>query len=246
MLELLDPLQHGPVIRDLLQTEGLAAKPHIAPACHLADDHAHFVSDQSRVHVLVAPLSTGKSMVVCQLAIRWARQGHRVLVIPGEMTPLQMTARMDGILGKFNPRILRDRTRIEEFPALRARAQAAFKDLLGEVLFPEKRLVTVKDLWSEARRAGATAIAVDGLYLLPNDSAHAKWEKVTNNSNAIKDGTMESAIDQQPYLQGYLSVAFLVKYVRLGVIPANNVNTGPGFVTKANIGLVEKYAGEYR
>ncbi len=65
-------------------------------------------------------------------------------------------------------------------------------------------------------------------------------------SNAIKDGTMESAIDQQPYLQGYLAVAFLVKYVRLGVIPANNVNTGPGFVTKANIGLVEKYAGEYR
>jgi simple sugar transport system substrate-binding protein len=65
-------------------------------------------------------------------------------------------------------------------------------------------------------------------------------------SNAIKDGTMESAIDQQPYLQGYLPVAFLVKYVEFGVIPANNVNTGPGFVTKANIGLVEKYAGEYR
>ena len=65
-------------------------------------------------------------------------------------------------------------------------------------------------------------------------------------SKAIKDGIMESAIDQQPYLQGYLGVAFLVKYVRLGVIPANNVNTGPGFVTKANIALVEKYAGEYR
>lgn len=65
-------------------------------------------------------------------------------------------------------------------------------------------------------------------------------------SKAIKDGVVESAIDQQPYLQGYLGVAFLVKYVRLGIIPANNVNTGPGFVTKSNIALVEKYAGEYR
>jgi simple sugar transport system substrate-binding protein len=29
-------------------------------------------------------------------------------------------------------------------------------------------------------------------------------------------------------------------------MPANNINTGPGFVTKANIELVEKLAGEYR
>jgi simple sugar transport system substrate-binding protein len=65
-------------------------------------------------------------------------------------------------------------------------------------------------------------------------------------SKAIKDGIVESAIDQQPYLQGYLAAAFLVKYVRLGIIPANNVNTGPGFVTKSNIALVEKFAGEYR
>jgi len=65
-------------------------------------------------------------------------------------------------------------------------------------------------------------------------------------SKAIKDGVVESAIDQQPYLQGYLPVAFLVKYAKFGIMPANNVNTGPGFVTKANIALVEKFAGEYR
>ncbi len=65
-------------------------------------------------------------------------------------------------------------------------------------------------------------------------------------SKAIKDGTMDAAIDQQPYLQGYLPIVFLTQYVRYGVMPANNVNTGPGFVTKANISLVEKLAGEYR
>ncbi len=65
-------------------------------------------------------------------------------------------------------------------------------------------------------------------------------------SGAIKDGTMEAAIDQQPYLQGYLPIVFLTQYVRYGVMPANNVNTGPGFITKANIEMVEKLAGEYR
>src|SRR5690606_31859169 len=65
-------------------------------------------------------------------------------------------------------------------------------------------------------------------------------------SQGIKDGIVESAIDQQPYLQGYLPVVLLAQYSRYGVIPANNVNTGPGFVTKDNIDLVEKLAGEYR
>jgi simple sugar transport system substrate-binding protein len=65
-------------------------------------------------------------------------------------------------------------------------------------------------------------------------------------SQAIKEGLMEAAIDQQPYLQGYLPVVLLAQYARYGVMPANNINTGPGFVTKANIELVEKLAGEYR
>lgn len=62
----------------------------------------------------------------------------------------------------------------------------------------------------------------------------------------IKDGTVTFAIDQQPYLQGYLPVVLLANYVRYGVIPSNNINSGPGFITKDNIALVEKLAGEYR
>ncbi|MBU2980181.1 sugar ABC transporter substrate-binding protein [Lentibacter algarum] len=66
-------------------------------------------------------------------------------------------------------------------------------------------------------------------------------------NEAIKDGTIDSAIDQQPYLQGYLPIVFLTQYVRYGVMPVNNeISTGPSFVTKENIGLVEKLAGEYR
>ena len=65
-------------------------------------------------------------------------------------------------------------------------------------------------------------------------------------SAAIKDGTIEFAIDQQPYLQGYLPVVLLTNHARYGVIPPNSINSGPGFITKDNIALVEKLAGEYR
>lgn len=63
---------------------------------------------------------------------------------------------------------------------------------------------------------------------------------------AIKDGHIDFAIDQQPYLQGYLPVTFLDLYNRYGIIPANNVNSGPGFITAENIDLVEELAGEVR
>ena len=49
---------------------------------------------------------------------------------------------------------------------------------------------------------------------------------------AIRDGKMLFAIDQQQYLQGYLPVVLLNLYHKYGVMPAGTVMTGPGFVTK--------------
>jgi simple sugar transport system substrate-binding protein len=43
-----------------------------------------------------------------------------------------------------------------------------------------------------------------------------------------------------------MPVVLLALYDRIGVMPGNNINSGPGFVTKDSIGLVEKLAGEYR
>ena len=63
---------------------------------------------------------------------------------------------------------------------------------------------------------------------------------------AIKDSTIKLAIDQQPFLQGYLSLITLSNYNRYGVVPANSVLSGPGFVTKDNVDLVVKLAGKYR
>jgi simple sugar transport system substrate-binding protein len=49
---------------------------------------------------------------------------------------------------------------------------------------------------------------------------------------AVRDGKMLFAIDQQQYLQGYLPIAFLSLYKKYGLMPAGTVMTGPGFVTK--------------
>ena len=65
-------------------------------------------------------------------------------------------------------------------------------------------------------------------------------------AKAIKSDVIAFAIDQQPYLQGYLPVVILTNLARYGVLPSGNINSGPGFVVKSNIALVEKYAGVYR
>ena len=51
--------------------------------------------------------------------------------------------------------------------------------------------------------------------------------------DAVRDGDMLFAIDQQQYLQGYLPIVFLTKYLETGTIPGAGraIPTGPGFVT---------------
>ena len=63
---------------------------------------------------------------------------------------------------------------------------------------------------------------------------------------AVRDGQLLFAIDQQPYLQGYLAVVLLTKYLETGAMPGGGqiIRTGPSFVTKDNaadvIGLAER------
>jgi simple sugar transport system substrate-binding protein len=93
-------------------------------------------------------------------------------------------------------------------------------------------------------------------------------------AKGIQDGTIQFAIDQQPYLQGYIPVAVLaiVKKDRVtdpkqieeklkanpkfqkrlsdyGLQPVYDpatIRSGPGFITKDNIDKVVKFAGQYR
>jgi simple sugar transport system substrate-binding protein len=53
---------------------------------------------------------------------------------------------------------------------------------------------------------------------------------------SIRDGELLFAIDQQPYLQGYLAVVLLAKYLETKAMPGGGqiVRTGPTFVTREN------------
>ncbi|GEC03971.1 sugar ABC transporter substrate-binding protein [Streptomyces spinoverrucosus] len=62
---------------------------------------------------------------------------------------------------------------------------------------------------------------------------------------AVQDGSVEFAVDQQPYLQGYLAVDGLWLYRTNGNVSGGGtapVLTGPAFVTKENVDSVAKFA----
>jgi simple sugar transport system substrate-binding protein len=92
--------------------------------------------------------------------------------------------------------------------------------------------------------------------------------------DGIRKGTINFAIDQQPYLQGYMSIAalaiahedntrdpatiiatlkanpkFQARLKEYGLQPVytkDGVSSGPAFITKDNVDTVAKYAGLYR
>ncbi|MGW0993180.1 sugar ABC transporter substrate-binding protein [Streptomyces sp. NPDC002520] len=64
-------------------------------------------------------------------------------------------------------------------------------------------------------------------------------------SGAIKKGTIQFAVDQQPYLQGYLAIDSLWLYKNNGNYSGGGeqpVLTGPAFVDKSNVDRVAQFA----
>jgi simple sugar transport system substrate-binding protein len=95
--------------------------------------------------------------------------------------------------------------------------------------------------------AHPTIAAVEEMGMAGGKIFFATFDVSPQIIDAIKNDTIQFAIDQQPFLQGYLPVVFLANYKRYGVMPAEDIiSSGPGFITKENVGIVEEYAGEYR
>ncbi|GHF42833.1 sugar ABC transporter substrate-binding protein [Streptomyces griseosporeus] len=64
-------------------------------------------------------------------------------------------------------------------------------------------------------------------------------------TGAISKGTIEFAVDQQPYLQGYLAIDSLWLYKNNGNYMGGGeqpVLTGPAFVDKSNVDQIDKFA----
>jgi simple sugar transport system substrate-binding protein len=66
----------------------------------------------------------------------------------------------------------------------------------------------------------------------PATAYHITFDLTPEVEAKIKDGTTIAAVDQQPFLQGYGAVMYLMLRQRYGITPATAVTaTGPGFIT---------------
>ncbi|MFE1262477.1 sugar ABC transporter substrate-binding protein [Streptomyces albogriseolus] len=66
-------------------------------------------------------------------------------------------------------------------------------------------------------------------------------------TGAVKDGDIQFAVDQQPYLQGYLAIDGLWLYKNNGNYSGGGeqpVLTGPAFVDKSNVDAVSEFAAK--
>jgi simple sugar transport system substrate-binding protein len=79
--------------------------------------------------------------------------------------------------------------------------------------------------------------------------ANSSAKVVTFDTNqdlvaAVKDGQVEWAVDQQPYLQGYLAVdnLWLIKTNGNTIGGGQATLTGPAFIDKTNVAAVEQFA----
>ncbi|MFG2126537.1 sugar ABC transporter substrate-binding protein [Streptomyces sp. NPDC048751] len=91
-------------------------------------------------------------------------------------------------------------------------------------------------------------IALTAIQSLSDAGSKAKLATFDLNKDlvkAVQDGKVEFAVDQQPYLQGYLAVDSLWLYKTNGNFSGGStapVLTGPAFIDKTNVDTVAKFA----
>jgi simple sugar transport system substrate-binding protein len=90
-------------------------------------------------------------------------------------------------------------------------------------------------------------IALTAVESAKNAGSTAKIGTFDTNAqlvDAIKDGTVQWAVDQQPFLQGYLAIDSLWLYLNNGNVIGGGqpTLTGPAFIDKSNIGAIADYA----
>jgi simple sugar transport system substrate-binding protein len=90
-------------------------------------------------------------------------------------------------------------------------------------------------------------IALTAVESAKNAGSTAKIGTFDTNAqlvDAIKSGTVQWAVDQQPFLQGYLAIDSLWLYLNNGNVIGGGqpTLTGPAFIDKSNIDAVADYA----
>lgn len=163
---------------------------------------------------------------------RAASEGYKkVLCVPQEQGSVALEARCNGVAAGFGGPSEKLYVNGTDMPSVRSTIAAKLRqdpaiDLvitLGAP-FALTAVESVKDAGSAAKVA--------------------TFDSNTEIPAAIKGGTVQWMVDQQPYLQGYLAVDSLWLYQTNGNVIGGGqmVPTGPYFVDKTNIADVEKFS----
>lgn len=101
---------------------------------------------------------------------------------------------------------------------------------IGEALAADAEIDVVLAL--NATVAGEPAVAAVAALGADRSVRVGSFDVTEAIVTAVADGAASFAIDQQPFLQGYLPVQYLVLLHNRGVVPVSNVSTGPRLVTR--------------
>jgi len=114
------------------------------------------------------------------------------------------------------------------------------QNTITSALLADPSIDGVLTLNSAVGVAAAQAVADAG-----SDAQVGTFDVSADVTSLIENGSILFAVDQQPYLQGYLPVDFFELFYTNGNVVGGGqpVYSGPGFVIKDNAGQVAEFAG---
>jgi len=113
----------------------------------------------------------------------------------------------------------------------------AVSNAVKAALTKDKTITGVITLGVQDADSSAAAITAAGL---SGKVKLATFDMSTNTLTRIGAGSQLFAIDQQPWLQGYLATSVAWQYAQYGIKPATSpILTGPAIVDSSNVALVK-------
>jgi hypothetical protein len=146
---------------------------------------------------IIGRLGTGKSTWVQFFMNDWfLNQGKRLLCISKEMPPMDVFARMDAMIGRFNSRALRDPDSAGEMRNALKVVKKVMGGSTGEIIMPVMPTYKVEQIKLLARNLSADAVIIDGLYHLSSSRGgySSMWEEVRSVSSEVKAMALECHI----------------------------------------------------
>jgi simple sugar transport system substrate-binding protein len=160
----------------------------------------------------------------------------KALCVIHEEGNIGLEERCDGLEDTFNGEV-------ERFNV----ATTGVRDVAGTVSAIQNKLISDVDIDAILTLNPVIAMAAhDAIQAAGGDQKLATFDLSPDVLQAIEDGEMLFAVDQQQYLQGYLPVVFLYLYnTNLNTVGGGlPVLTGPGFVDQSNAAAVKDLSAQ--